>query len=339
MSEINKLKDLINKPLYIRGKQIINRIWLAPMARLGNIAFRELILSYGGCGLLFSEMVSAKSLPSGGGHYDGMQWSEAELPTLMCQIFGNDPIKMADAANWAEKKGFFGVDLNFGCAMGTVKGKGYGAALLEKPKLAGQIVETVRNAITVPLSIKFRDGIDGNVRKSIDIAKCFENSGADFLTYHPRNSNDIRTHRPKWENISKIKEAVSIPVFGNGDVFCAKDSLKMFTLTGCDGIVIGRQALARPWIFSVLSGTGQPIPSEEVAMSYGKLLQKYFDQPRRLQKIKQWIYYFSANFVFGHGLRSRLSTCDSFSAVMLLLADFFAKQPKESEQLQIALLR
>ena len=339
MSEVNQLKEFINRPLYIRGKKVDNRIWLAPMVRLGNIAFRELVLSYGGCGLLFSEMVSAKSLPSGEGRYDGMRWSETELPILVCQIFGDDPIKMAYAANLAERKGFFGIDINFGCAMSIVKRKGYGAALLEKPKLAEQIVETVRNSIAAPLSIKFRDGIDGNVQKSVDMAKRFEDAGADFLTYHPRNSRDIRTHRPKWENISKIKEAVSIPVFGNGDVFRAEECLKMFTLTGCDGIVIGRWALARPWIFSVLSGTGGPIPPEKAAMSYVKLLQKYFDQPHCLQKFKQWMHYFSANFVFGHRLRSRLSLCDSFEAVIPLLTDFFAKNPEESEQVQTALMR
>ena len=301
------LRALLNRPLTVGSKTLATRLTLAPMARLGNIAFRELVSRYGGYGLLFTEMAAAKSLPSSMGHFDGLMWGEGEPPRLVCQLFGHEPDLMARAAERLEAEGFFGVDINFGCSTTAICKKGCGAALLREPARAAAVVRAVRAAVTIPLFVKFRTGWKDDPHAAADMARRFEGAGADALTFHPRVAPDVRTRPPRWGHIGIVKEAVGIPVFGNGDVFHEEDCLRMLGTTGCDGVALGRIALARPWVFAQWSDGFRPPPEiyGACAVSLVQLMVRYFGERAALRRFHRFSRYYGANFRFGHTLHSR----------------------------------
>ncbi|UCF95680.1 MAG: tRNA-dihydrouridine synthase family protein [Desulfobacterales bacterium] len=320
----------LNQPLAIGTKSIAKRLVLAPMAFLGHVAFRELIATFGGYGLLFTEMCSAKSIPQENRFVSPyFKWRDEERPLLVCQIFGAKPPLMAAAAQRIEAEGFFGVDINFGCADGSICRQNCGAALLKDPELAGRIVAAVRKAVAFPLFVKFRTGWKDDPHLAVELARRFESAGADALTFHPRVAPDRRTRPPRWEYITMIKQAVSIPVFGNGDVFDRTDCWNMLRATGCDGVALGRMALARPWIFAEWSEGRETDPGVYVdtPRNLARLLMKHYDPPRALRRFKRFALYFSANFRFGHTLYSRISKVRNMAEVEDVLRRFFSDPP------------
>ena len=326
----NELKRLLNRPVKIGGKVIDKRLILAPMARIGNLAFRELVSSFGGCGLLFTEMTGARSIPSAKGHGpSGFRWNPRELPRLVCQIFGNEPDIMARAARHVEEEGFFGLDINFGCSAATVCKKNLGAAILKDPPLAERIVSTVRKAISIPLFVKFRAGWQKDTSIAVELAGRFEQAGADALTFHPRIAPDMRTRPARWEYIGEVKSAVSIPLFGNGDVFDAGACLRMINQTGCDGVALGRLAASRPWVFAEWTDDFKPEKGvyRESSLRMAELLSKYFEQTVALRRFRLFSAYFAANFRFGHTLRSKILKAGSMDEVREVLEVFFEKDP------------
>ncbi len=288
------------------------------MTGLGHIAFRELISHFKGCGLLFSEMCSAKALPYENRYTSSVfKWRDEEASSLVCQIFGHDPTIMAAAAGRIENEGFFGVDINFGCSVADICRRGGGAELLKTPALAVNIVTAVRKAVSVPLFVKFRTGWTDDPQPASDLAKRFEDAGADALTFHPRVAPDRRSRPPKWEYIGNIKQSVSIPVFGNGDVFDINDCKRMFDISGCDGIALGRIAVAQPWVFSAwINGfTPEADIHMECALRTADLLEKYYEPTRAVKLFKDFAKYFMASFKFGHTLYNRLCRADSMDII------------------------
>jgi tRNA-dihydrouridine synthase len=167
----SKLAEILNRPLNIGTTTIEKRLVLAPMAFLGNVAFRQLVQTYGGYGLLFTEMCSAKRIPNENRHRSTyFRWRDAELSHLVCQIFGGDPMNMAAAAQRIEAEQFFGVDINFGCSEVSICRQNCGAAILKSPDLAAKIVSEVRKAVSIPLFVKYRIGWKDNPRAAIDMA-------------------------------------------------------------------------------------------------------------------------------------------------------------------------
>ena len=328
---ISKLADILNQPLHIGNRTISKRLILAPMAFLGNVAFRELVDCYGGYGLLFTEMCSAKRVPDENRQRSTyFKWRDDELSLLVCQIFGADPAVMASAAGRIEAEHFFGVDLNFGCSEVSICRQNCGAAILNKPDLAVQMVRAVRKAVSIPLFVKYRIGWKDKPSAAVALAKRFENAGADALTFHPRVAPDRRSRPPKWEYISMVKQAVSIPVFGNGNVFDRMDCLKMIETTGCDGVAIGRMALARPWLFAEWSD-GLQYDSEiylKSAIHLAGLLEKHFDPQKALRRFKKFGFYFSANFKFGHTLFSGIENAENMKAAKAFVYHFFKISPE-----------
>jgi nifR3 family TIM-barrel protein len=326
-----KLAGMLNRPLRIGNTSIERRLVLAPMAFLGNVAFRELVQNYGGCGLMFSEMCSAKKIPGENRHRSTyFRWRDDEVAHLVCQIFGDDPHTLAAAARRIEEAHFFGVDINFGCAEVSICRQNCGAAILNDPDLAARIVGEVRRAVTIPLFVKYRIGWEDNPGESIALAKRFEDAGADALTFHPRMAPDRRARPPKWEYIGKVKQAVSIPVFGNGNVFDASDCLKMLETTGCDGVAIGRMALARPWLFAEWTEgyCAEPEIYLKSALRLAALLEKHFEPRGALRRFKKFGYYYSANFKFGHTLFSGIQNAENMENAIAVLHHFFETAPE-----------
>ncbi len=327
---INNLANYLRQPLKIGQKTIDNRLVLAPMTFLGHVAFRELVARYGGYGLLYSEMCSAKAIPNENRFVSPyFRWRDEEASILVCQIFGGAPDLMARAARRVQSEGFFGVDINFGCSNGSICRQNCGAAILKDPVLAVSIVSEVRQAVSIPVTVKFRTGWKDDPHYAVDLACRFEAVGADALIFHPRVAPDRRTRPPRWDYIAMVKRAVDIPVFGNGDVFDQNDCQRIITETGCDGVALGRMAIAKPWIFAEWSNNLQTSPAIylESALKLIELLEKHYDSLRALRRFKRFAYYYAANFKFGHTLYSRLKNATNLSQIKVMLHHFFQSPP------------
>ncbi len=342
LKEENTLAHLLDRPLTIGNRTITNRLVLAPMTGLGHVAFRQLLDELGGCGLLFSEMCSAARIPHENRTNSAyFRWRDEEADHLVLQLLGPDPERMVAAARRVESEGLFGVDINLGCAVREICKFNQGAALLKEPQAAAAMVRQVRRAVRCPLLVKFRTGWQDDTRLPVELARRLEDAGADALTFHPRVAPDVRTRPARWEYIGLVKAAVTIPVFGNGDVFDAEDCLKMLQTTGCDGVALGRIAIARPWVFNqwTQATPAPPINYLDMALRLLDLVQIHFDPIRALRRFKMYSAYLAANFSFGNTLHNRIRNAVDIQGMREALAAFFQGGPQELKRPNMNLMR
>ena len=244
---------------------------LAPMAGVADRAFRELSIEFG-ASYVVTEMVSSKGLTMHDRKSDTlMLLGETEKPAAV-QIFGNVPETMAEAAKKAAQTGCCAIDINMGCPAPKIAGNGGGSALMKEPVLAAKITEAVVKAVDLPVTVKFRSGWDENSINAVEFAKMQEKAGASVLTVHGRTKKQMYAPPVNIDILRQVKEAVSIPVIGNGDIVDALSAEKMYNSTGCDFIMVGRGALGAPWVFSQIneyfkSGNIIPEPPIEERMS------------------------------------------------------------------------
>ncbi|MCK9218200.1 MAG: tRNA dihydrouridine synthase DusB, partial [Firmicutes bacterium] len=237
-------------------------IFLAPMAGISDMAFR-LICKEFGCGLVYTEMISAKGLHyKNDNTYKLMQIHQDEKPIAM-QIFGNSPEIMAESAVQMKEAGADIIDINMGCPTPKIVNNGDGCALMKDVDLAGKIIESVVKAVTIPVTIKIRKGWDDESINAVDLAQIAEEKGAKAVTIHGRTRQQFYSGKADWDIIKKVKNAINIPVIGNGDIFVPETAKKIFKDTNCDGIMVGRGAHGNPWIFKRIStylSTGEMLP-------------------------------------------------------------------------------
>ena len=232
----------------IGGLSIAGRAVLAPMAGVTDRAFRELCVRFGAA-FVISEMVSSKGLQYNDKKTEQlMLLSEEEHPAAI-QLFGCEPEAMAQAARKALAYGPELIDINMGCPAPKITGGGSGSALMKTPELCGEIVAAVKAAVPVPVTVKIRKGWDGASVNAVQVAKRCERAGADAITVHGRTRADQYAPPADWSIIRAVREAVGIPVIGNGDVADAESAARMLEETGCDAVMIGRGALGNPWVF------------------------------------------------------------------------------------------
>lgn len=221
---------------------------LAPMEGVSHPLFRASMASRGGVGLLCTEFVRISRAPIGPAQIRSHVIKTGPTP-LLVQLMGNDADDMGDAARVLAEAGADVVDLNMGCPTKQASKNGVGAAMLKDPALVSRVVSSIRAAVPGLISVKMRAGFD-DANHVLTLARAIEDAGADFLTVHPRLRRDQYTGVADWRVITRIKETLSIPVIGNGDVWYAADALRMRAETGCDGVMIGRPAIRNPWIFA-----------------------------------------------------------------------------------------
>ncbi|MBQ4103595.1 MAG: tRNA dihydrouridine synthase DusB [Clostridia bacterium] len=228
------------------------KVALAPMAGVTDRAFRELCVNYGAC-YSVTEMVSSKGLTlNDKKSKELLAITEPERP-CGAQIFGNDPLTMAKAAvKTLEFEPQF-IDINMGCPAPKVAASGGGALLMKSPELAERIVKEVVNAVNIPVTVKIRSGWDDNTINAVELAKRCENAGAKAITVHGRTKIQMYSPPVNIDIIREVKQAVKIPVIGNGDIIDGKSAAKMLEETGCDLVMVGRGALGRPWVFKQIN--------------------------------------------------------------------------------------
>jgi tRNA-dihydrouridine synthase B len=263
-------------PLAFGSSSIVPPLLLAPMMDITGYAFRTLIRKYGGCGLYYSEMLSSRRVPREKEEsliFKGF----AEETHLMLQLLGDDPDCLSESIKRLEAFDPFGYDLNMGCSRAPITQRGWGAALLNDVKKATKAVAAMRKVTTKPLSVKLRMGWSEK-QAANTFFSMLEQEGVDAIIVHPRTPEKIFTRPAKWEWITEVKAMLKIPVIGNGDVMTAQQGVDMFQQTQCDGIMLGRGAVARPTLFreiqALLENKPMPLAPSKLEM-FNALVQEF----------------------------------------------------------------
>ena len=305
---------------------------LAPMAGITDLPFR-LICRRLGCGMTVSEMVSAKGLL-----YKNVKTTEmlriddGERPTAI-QLFGSVPEELAEAARMVEASGADMIDFNMGCPVPKIVNNGEGSALMKQPQLAHDILAAMVKAVKIPVTVKFRAGWDDSSRNAVEIAKAVEAAGVSAVAVHGRTRQQFYEGKADWGIIAEVKQAVKVPVFGNGDIFTVEDGLRMLAESGVDGLMIGRGADGNPWIFrelaAVLRGEERPAaPSlqERLAQAAEHLdmLIDYKGEHISVKEMRRHISAYLKGLPHAAEFRGRFHKVDTREQFMELLAEYAA---------------
>lgn len=281
----------------IEDLEFKNNIFLAPMAGVTDIAFRGLCVEMG-CGLVYTEMVSAKGLYYKSENTEELlRVSEEEKPVAV-QIFGSEPLIMAKACDYFNNNDDIClVDINMGCPVPKIVKNGEGSALMRNPKLAAEIVREVKKASSKPVTVKFRKGFNDREVNAVDFAKEMEQAGADAVAVHGRTREQMYEGKADWDIIKQVKEAVKIPVIGNGDVFSVEAARKIVEHTKCEGIMVARGAQGNPWLFNqiehALKGEEVIYPTDaeviDMCIRHMKLAIHYYGEARAIREMRKHI--------------------------------------------------
>lgn len=318
---MNKLK--------IGSVELNNPFILAPMAGVCDLPFR-LLCKEKGAAMVCTEMVSAKAIYYNNKNTKELLTIDKNEGPVSLQLFGSEPKLMAEMAKRIEEIPFDILDFNMGCPVPKVVNNGEGSALMKNPVLAGHIIEAMVNAISKPVTVKIRAGFDAEHINAVEIAKIAENSGAAAITVHARTREQYYSGKADREIIRLVREAVTIPVIGNGDIDCYESAKHMLEYTGCDGVAIGRGAEGNPWIFEELNakyaGLDYNKPSleevKEMIMRHARMLIDYKGEYIGIREMRKHAAWYTAGFKGASKLRGRLNEASSIESLEEIIMGF-----------------
>lgn len=309
-----------------------SRTALAPMAGVTDLPFR-LLCKEQGCGLMYTEMVSAKALLYKNKNTDSLlRTTEAERP-LAVQLFGSDPELMGEMAAVLDRGPFDIIDVNMGCPVPKIVNNGEGSALMKDPKRVERILSAMVRRVKKPVTVKFRKGFDDSSVNAAEIAKIAEGCGVSAVAVHGRTRAQYYSGKADWEIIRKVKETVNIPVFGNGDVFTAEEAVCMMEQTGCDGVMVARGARGNPWIFSQIRHYADrqealPKPSagqvRDMILRHGRLLTEYKGEWTAMREMRKHVAWYTAGFPHSSALRNEINRVETLEELNELLENRLA---------------
>jgi nifR3 family TIM-barrel protein len=317
--------------LQIRDLRIEPPLLLAPMVGLTHSALRQIIVGFGAAGLLSTEMLSAKRLPSESAAASPyLIRSSCERP-LSYQLLTIAPGEVARAIDKLHALKADAIDLNMGCPAVAIGKFGGGARLMEHPEAVREIVSEARKRTTLPLTAKIRLGAELDRGKLKAFCAMLQDEGIDMIAVHARLKHESFSRDPRWEQIALIKEVLTIPVIANGGIFTVQDAEQCLRLSNADGLMLGRGAVARPWLFAAVAREvyGCVIPEPEVTLPevYARFIDLLngFRPEHRLNRLKQFTRYFSKNFAFGHYLATRVLSSATMDEARERAAAFFER--------------
>lgn len=319
------------KTLKIGNVELNNPFILAPMAGVCDLPFR-LLCKEKGAAMVCTEMVSAKAIFYNNKNTEELLTIDKNEGPVSLQLFGSEPELMAQMAKRIEDRDFDILDFNMGCPVPKVVNNGEGSALMKNPVLAGKIIEAMAGAINKPVTVKIRAGFDEEHMNAVEIARIAQESGAAAITVHGRTREQYYSGKANRDVIKAVKEAVSIPVIGNGDIDCFESYKHMVEHTGCDGVAIGRGAEGNPWIFEELiagyNGIDYKKPSsdevKEMIMRHARMLIDYKGEYIGIREMRKHAAWYTAGFKGASKLRGKLNEADSIEKLeeIVMGADF-----------------
>ena len=304
--------------LKIGTVELKNNVAMAPMAGITDIAYR-LILEEMGIGLVTTEMVSAKGMFYKNKNNAILLKTEPSEHPIAVQLFGEDPMIMTSMAEQAAET-FDIIDVNMGCPVPKITGNGEGSALMKDPKKAFMILEMMARVVKKPVTVKFRKGYDEQHVNAPEFAKMAEQAGVCAVTVHGRTRAQMYSGKADWDIIRKVKEAVSIPVFGNGDIFTPEDAKRMLDETGCDGVAIARGAKGNPWLIKRTVHyleTGELLPEptvrekKEMIRRHAELMIQYKLERTAIREMRRHMAWYTAGLPGSAKLRDRMNLMET----------------------------